>query len=221
MDNLARKVKCEICGKLLKRIHWCHLKYHSITLTQYREMYPNADVGNFHIAGWNRGMKMNFNQKRAESISKALKGRNITWGDRISSVKQKQFEDKEFCAKMVANITRHASAVRPNIPEQKMMDLLNRLYPNEWKYVGNCGLVLGGLIPDFVNVNGKKLLIEVFGDYWHRNDNEQKRINHFKKFGYSTLIIWEHEIKKHISDVEQKVKAFSSVETITRVIPTG
>jgi hypothetical protein len=34
----------------------------------------------------------------------------------------------------------------------------------------------------------------LFGDYWHRNDNPQNRIDIFKPYGYSTLVIWEHEL---------------------------
>lgn len=31
---------------------------------------------------------------------------------------------------------------------------------------------IGGLCPDFVNCNGKKVIIELFGDYWHDLDEE-------------------------------------------------
>jgi G:T-mismatch repair DNA endonuclease (very short patch repair protein) len=36
--------------------------------------------------------------------------------------------------------------------------------------------------PDFICDEEKKV-IEVYGDYWHRNDNPQDRINKFKKMG--------------------------------------
>lgn len=41
----------------------------------------------------------------------------------------------------------------------------------------------------------------------------EKRINHFKQFGFSTLIIWEHELKD-IKKVENKIECFLSVETL-------
>jgi len=188
-----------------------------------------AKKGYCPMAGWNKGLtketnesmeKLANNKERSKAISKALTGRDITWGEKISQVKKEQFKDKEFAKRMVANITRHASSVRPNIPEQKVMAILDASYPYEWKYVGNCGLVLGGRIPDFVNVNGKKLLIELFGDYWHRNTNVQERIDYFKQFGFSTLVIWEHELKVP-NNVENKIASFLSVETLHELPHAG
>ena len=165
------------------------------------------------MAGRNKGTKMEFNPARAEAISEALKGREITWGDKISQVKREQCQDPEFVERLLTNITRHASSVRPNLPEQMVMAMLEALYPNEWKYVGNNGFVLEGLTPDFMNINGKKLLIEVFGDYWHRGEDPQDKINHFKQFGFSTLVIWEHELENP-AKVEERIASFLSVETL-------
>ncbi len=83
----------------------------------------------------------------------------------------------------------------PNKQEKYLENLLNRLYPNEWKFVGNGQLIIAGKCPDFVNINGQKKLIELFGDYWHQGENLQDRIDVFKPFGYQTLIIWEKELK--------------------------
>jgi len=191
-------------------------KSHSQHISQAKKGNPLA------IAGWNKGLtketnksmaKLANNKERSEAISKALKGRIITWGDKISQVKIEQFKDKVFSDRMVMNITRHAWEVSPNKPEKLMLDLLEELCPGEWDYVGNSGLVLGRLIPDFAHRYGK-LLIEIFGDYWHKDTNIQKRIDHFMRYGYSTLIIWEHEIKNTPDLVEEKVANFLSVETI-------
>jgi G:T-mismatch repair DNA endonuclease (very short patch repair protein) len=85
--------------------------------------------------------------------------------------------------------------LHPNIPEKTVINLLNELFPKEYKYVGNFKFWLGGKNPDIMNVNGQKKLIEVFGDYWHRGENPQNRIRHFKKYGFDTLVIWEKDIK--------------------------
>ena len=39
------KVKCEICGKELKYISHLHLRTHAISVAEYKERYPNADMG--------------------------------------------------------------------------------------------------------------------------------------------------------------------------------
>ena len=38
--------------------------------------------------------------------------------------------------------------------------------------------------------------IELYGHIWHKPEDEQKRIDHFQKFGYSTLVIWADELYK-------------------------
>ncbi len=85
--------------------------------------------------------------------------------------------------------------LKPNKPESKLLDFLALHHPKEWKYVGDGSVVFGSKNPDFINVNGKKLIIELFGDYWHRNDSVRKRMAVFKPFGFRTLVVWERELK--------------------------
>lgn len=76
-------------------------------------------------------------------------------------------------------------------PERKLLELLGP----DWIFVGNRKLKIGRLFPDFVNIKNGKLLIELYGDWWHRGQNPQERINLFKQLGYSCLVIWAHELK--------------------------
>ena len=85
--------------------------------------------------------------------------------------------------------------LKPNKSEVLMLQLLNDLYPGEWKYTGDFSFTLDGKCPDFVNCNGKKLIIEYYGDYWHQGHDPQDRIDVFSPFGYRTLVIWESEMK--------------------------
>ena len=48
---------------------------------------------------------------------------------------------------------------------------------------------------------------EVFGDYWHRGQNPQDRIDTFKPFGFETLVIWERELND-IDAVAEKIREF-------------
>jgi very-short-patch-repair endonuclease len=86
--------------------------------------------------------------------------------------------------------------------KKKTEPILNSLCPGEWKYVGDGQLIINGRCPDFVNVNGQKKIIELFGDYWHKGENPKDRIKIFEPFGYQTLVIWERELKdlKLVSD---------------------
>ncbi len=102
---------------------------------------------------------------------------------------------------------------KPNKKEQYLTELLKQLFPNEWKYVGDGEFVLGGKCPDFLNCNGQKKVIELFGDYWHsKNFAEKKgrhwespenRIEHFKKYGFVCLVLWENELEKEDKLIER------------------
>jgi very-short-patch-repair endonuclease len=84
--------------------------------------------------------------------------------------------------------------IKFNIPEKK----LDKLLGSDYKFVGNGEVIIGGFNPDFINCNGQKV-IEMFGDYWHNLPKVKKRdkirLKTYKKYGYSTLIVWEHELK--------------------------
>lgn len=82
----------------------------------------------------------------------------------------------------------------PNELEKKFRGILDNIFLNEYRYCGDFSVVIGGRCPDFINVNGKKKLIEVFGDYWHKNENPVPRVNHYKKYGFECLVVWENEI---------------------------
>ena len=81
----------------------------------------------------------------------------------------------------------------PNGVEQLVLGLL----PTPGQYVGSGQLVIGNKCPDFWNGNGK--VIEVYGDYWHRGQDPQERIDLFKVHGYDCFVIWEAEV--HVGEV--------------------
>jgi len=97
---------------------------------------------------------------------------------------------------------------KPNLAEKKLNSLLQKTCPNEFKYVGNGEFILGGKCPDFMNVNGKKKLIELYGDYWHEGENPQERIDYFKQYGFDTLVLWEHEIRDNPESIIERVMDF-------------
>ena len=67
-------------------------------------------------------------------------------------------------------------------------------------------LILNGLNPDFVDIKNK-IIIELYGTYWHKRPEvikrDKRRIGTYKKHGFKTLIIWEHELKDLIKITEK------------------
>ena len=88
-----------------------------------------------------------------------------------------------------------ARHVKQNKTEKRLEDITTNLFPYEYKFVGDGEVVIAGKCPDFININGQKKIIELFGDYWHKGQNPQDRIDVFFPYGYDTLIIWEKELK--------------------------
>jgi hypothetical protein len=96
---------------------------------------------------------------------------------------------------------------RPNKTEEKLTFLFQTIFPNEFKFVGNGSFVIEGLNPDWINCNGKKLIIELFGEPWHTKEEVEERIETFSKYGFKTLIIWWRETRDEKMLVE-KVRNF-------------
>ena len=91
--------------------------------------------------------------------------------------------------------------IRPNKPESRVMEIIEN---NKFgfRYVGDGKIWFEGrdssYNPDFIN-EGKKLIIEVYGDYWHnRNESKLRDVERIKTYienGYKCLVIWEKDIK--------------------------
>jgi len=86
-----------------------------------------------------------------------------------------------------------ARNVAPNKAEMVFLDILDEIDPGNWIYVGDGQLIVAGKCPDFVH-RTKKLIIELFGDYWHTPEETKPRTALFEKHGYQVLIVWEHEL---------------------------
>ena len=109
---------------------------------------------------------------------------------RVSAIHKAQWRDPEFTEKMMK-----ARRKKPNQAELRLQDILNRHYPSEWKFVGDGQVNLGGRFPDFININGKKELIELFGTYWHPLFDVAQRKEHYRQYGFRVAVIWEDELE--------------------------
>jgi len=106
---------------------------------------------------------------------------------------------------------------RPTRIEQKYIELF-KIYNVSLNYCGDGSLVIGFKNPDFVEANGKKLCVEVVNKneksvkrkgrkYYSWQEYEQQRIEHFEKYGWRCIVLWEDELKEPEKVIE-KVKAF-------------
>lgn len=178
--------------------------------SETRKKISNANKGN---VSWNRGLTKETDERvRRNSIS--LKGRIAGMNNKHHSSKTRkrisialEGHKPSSTAFKKGYDQRRWMQTKPNKQEMKLESLLNELCPKEFKYVGDGQVVFDGFCPDFVNVNGKKQIIELFGDYWHKGEDGSERIERFAKYGYSTLIIWENELKRS-DDLTAKIMNF-------------
>jgi len=78
---MNEKIKCQICGKEFKQIHYRHTKKHNLTIEEYKAKFPDAPINSEASA-----------QRRANS----LKGRTIHWADKISSSVKNSWSENKF-----------------------------------------------------------------------------------------------------------------------------
>lgn len=61
--------------------------------------------------------------------------------------------------------------------------------------------------PDF-KVTGRNKVIEIFGNYWHREDDPEILINLYKQIGIDCMIIWEKEIHANPLKIVGRINEF-------------
>lgn len=147
--------------------------------------------------------KQSLNSKINPNYGMGSKNHSEDCKRRLSENTKRLWSNKDFVKKICKG-----RAIRPNKPETIILNLLDALYPSEWKYTGDFSFMINGKNPDFVNCNGQKKIIELFGDYFHKGENPKDRAKAFKPFGYETLVIWESELK-NMKSVTNRIKRFS------------
>jgi len=111
---------------------------------------------------------------------------------------------------------------RPNGAERELWNLVQKAFPRVFSL--NCSLkcrFIGQCIPDFI-CESKKVLLEMFGDFWHgqkwqqrtKKQEENIRKQYFQKLGYSTVIIWESELKHPELVIRKISNALNSVRYV-------
>ena len=161
-------------------------------------------------------------EETRRKIGEAIKGeKNHMFGkqhtdearQKMSESSKKSWRNPDYIKNFFAGLN-----AKPNAQEKKVGAFLQKHLPNEYAYNGNfsCGITIGGKIPDFVNVNGEKIVIEVFGP-WHDEIFMRERFGdeiswkrtefgtkaHYSQFGYKCVVLWQEDLERE--DAEQYV----------------
>jgi len=156
-------------------------------------------------------------EETKEKLSKSCKGKYVSERTKrqIRRTLKRLWNNPEFREKAIKAMCNGIAKAKPTKPERRLRNHLNYLFPREYKFVGDGSIIIGGRKPDFINVNGQKKIVEMFGDYWHskeltgrtKGQEENQRINHFVKYGFKTLIVWQYELR-NIKRLRRKLMKF-------------
>ena len=117
------------------------------------------------------------------------------------------WQDPEFREKTIKAIFK-GSHKRPTSLEQQMLAIIEK-HSLPYRYTGDGSFLIGYKNPDFVNTNSQKVCIEVANIFHHAEDYEQKRKDHFRKWGWECIVfrtdkLDEKEILKKLGELHDK-----------------
>lgn len=194
-----------------RRIREVKRKQHIIPRTAFKRGEHRSPATEFKkgIIPYNKGKTLEelFGEERAKEIrrktSESHKGQKPWhagrgWPEWVRKKLSEVHKGKRLSSEHLRNILR-ANAVKPNKSELRLLGILRSIDPN-WRYVGDGSLIIDGKCPDFWD--GGNRLVELFGEFWHRDDDPQERIGFFASRGYDCVVVWDFEL----GDVERVIR---------------
>lgn len=158
-----------------------------------------------------RWKKQSYREKMLKFLRQRFKGKNHPmYGKTVPEERKKLisqrvkefFEKNPDVIKVIKKARREQKIPKHHTkPELKFIKIC-RKYSLPFKYVGDGRFWIGSINPDFVHNNGKKIAVEIFGDYWHSGDSvpfqrtEYGRRLILQRYGWKLIVIWEHELKE-------------------------
>jgi hypothetical protein len=133
------------------------------------------------------GGKLPDEWKAKISAALVIRSKDPVYRAKLSDGKRKLWQREGYAEKVVSAVCK-AVVIKPNKQEVKLGHILGCRFI----YTGAGQLVIGGKCPDYWD--GGNFLIELYGDYWHRGENPQDRIDFFSGHGYNCYVIWECEL---------------------------
>lgn len=210
--------ECPFCGKISTaqaighHINWTHLgKENPMKGRKHTEESKlKNSISCLGRIPWNKGLPKEKQPRygiKATQQEIDKRRRKVLGQQRVPREKRKcHYCNKEFIVKIsskkylcshlcqIIAVAYPAQKNKPTKPELELLSFLHFVCPNQWRYVGDGKFWISNMNPDFIKPN-TNMLIELFGEYWHKGENPQNRIDLFKKYGFNCLVIWENELK--------------------------
>jgi len=173
-----------------------------------RRSIDAAHKANKGKSSWNKGLTSSDPRikRSTDAAHKANRGKP-SWNrgkheSEATKEKQRQIKKEAWKDPIYARRLSIAIGRKPNQDELYIDAILQLNFPAEWKYVGDGKFWIEGRNPDFVNVNGKKIVIEYNGFYRHTQEKDEAKTQHYAKYGFKTVNLYP----KDLNDLETILK---------------
>jgi len=232
-----RDCKCKLCSGIIwnKGITLSEEHKNKIGLAKKGQISPRKGVklseeikrkiglksiGRTHTKEWKKDMS-DFHKNNPTKTQ--FKKGSIPWNKgkthskktrkKISLIQKELWQNKEYRERQIKSIFK-GFQIKPNKPEKRLIKIIEK-HKLPFKYTGDGSFWMGGINPDFVESNGRKIAIEIFGKYWHspllNKGLEWKktlpgRKGLLKKYGWKLIVFWEDEIYKDEKYIINKLK---------------
>ena len=155
-----------------------------------------------------------------KKISEVLKKRGGGFGGKhhsaetlkkMSDIKERKKASQITKAKL-REIRKHRKIPKHHTKPELIFEQICKKHNLPFKYTGDSTFWIHNINPDFVECNGKKIAVEIFGDYWHSpllnyKLKEKSTLTYrkkiLKKYGWELIVLWESDLKRE--DVEDFV----------------
>jgi len=206
----GKMVPCGVCGELIYREsgrlkvkmgHFCSPScYHEYLRTLKGTGHPWIKAQ--RVAQKKKWEDPESRNAMIEGLNKAFE--NPEYRNLLRDIRKELWKDPDYVKKARRNR-------KPTNPESILINLIEEI-GLPYEYTGNGGFTISNMNPDFIHASGAKKVIEVFGDYWHRGEDPQDRIDAFAEYGWDCLVIWERELNKlSAEEIGLEVLAFSEM----------
>lgn len=161
-----------------------------------------------------RTKRLPLTEKHKNAIATGMKKvkKDIEWCQRLSeSLKGKKHTPERLfrIAEGVSNSRKKPRGMTK--PELRVADILNFMFGNNspYEFTGNRSFWIvfsdgRPKNPDFTDKFHKKV-IEVYGNYWHKDDDERNLIEKYAAVGWDCLVVWEDDF----SGVRDRIMEFT------------
>jgi hypothetical protein len=201
------KVSCSFCGKILMKRQWY--------VNKYKHIFCSKECRRKWLSSY-----IKENRPRTKITERTCKVCGKKFIIPIAWVRRKGRNGGSFCSRKCQNVWLLQHIRRPNKSEKLLDEIIQQHIPGEWSYNGDYRkkVSIGGRIPDWVNINGQRKIIELFGVFFHDpkissfkikpRKTVRVTVQHYRKYGYQCLIIWDYELKSPEKVIE-KIRSFT------------